>query len=279
MSSEAVALPKAPRAWAARARAPISAPALDSSSSRLLESFERRVDDIGTSVAGPVLSLMQGYPAYGRRRMRGQVLENARRFALLTLETTRAGRPPLQHELEFARQAGANRVTAAPLAAVLHACELGTRIIGDWIANQADSDPRELRVALTLTRACFDNGRAAAAAVVEGYLRQCELSEAWSNPDFLGVQRVPPGYAPEAMDELLIRVVAADSVAARCLVRLTLRERELLDLVAQGCSNKQIALRLQISLSTTKEYVGRILEKTSLPNRAAVAATCARTPR
>ena len=53
---------------------------------------------------------------------------------------------------------------------------------------------------------------------------------------------------------------------------LTRRELEVAALVAQGLSNKEIARSLSISLATTKDHVHRILEKTGLPNRAAVAA-------
>jgi DNA-binding NarL/FixJ family response regulator len=42
--------------------------------------------------------------------------------------------------------------------------------------------------------------------------------------------------------------------------------------VAAGLSNKKIAGKLFISLATVKDHVHRILAKTSLPNRAAIAA-------
>jgi len=254
------------------------ADATDPSSSRLLESFERRVDEVARAIAGPVLSSMQTYAAYSRTGMRDQVFETARRHALLTLRTARAGRPPLEHELEFARRMGASRATAAPLGAVMQGCHMGTRIMCEWIANEAGSDPRELRAALTLTRACFEYGRATGAAVVEGYARECGLaSDAWNTPQFVDNCLMIAGSISGARNELLVRVMATDSLAATCL-RLTARERDLLELLAQGCSNKQIALRLQISLSTTKEYVSRILQKTTLPNRAAVAAAFSRNP-
>lgn len=53
---------------------------------------------------------------------------------------------------------------------------------------------------------------------------------------------------------------------------LSRREMEIAELVADGLSNKQIAGRLHIALSTVKDHVHRILVKTGLPNRAAVAA-------
>ena len=55
------------------------------------------------------------------------------------------------------------------------------------------------------------------------------------------------------------------------LLRLTPREFEVAGLIAAGYANKEIAHRLGITTSTVKEHVHRILEKTGLPNRAAVA--------
>lgn len=58
------------------------------------------------------------------------------------------------------------------------------------------------------------------------------------------------------------------------LALLSVREREVAELVAQGLSNKLIADRLNLALSTVKDHMHRILEKTGLANRAAVAAAC-----
>jgi DNA-binding NarL/FixJ family response regulator len=55
------------------------------------------------------------------------------------------------------------------------------------------------------------------------------------------------------------------------LASLSVRECEVAERIAEGLSNKQIALRLRITLSTVKDHVHRILQKTGLPNRAAVA--------
>lgn len=49
---------------------------------------------------------------------------------------------------------------------------------------------------------------------------------------------------------------------------LTEREEEVLQLVADGLSNKHIAARLCISLSTVKNHVHNILEKLNVRNRA-----------
>jgi NarL family two-component system response regulator LiaR len=49
--------------------------------------------------------------------------------------------------------------------------------------------------------------------------------------------------------------------------RLTRREREVLELIADGRSNKRIAAELQISEKTVKNHVGRLLEKLDVADR------------
>ena len=49
--------------------------------------------------------------------------------------------------------------------------------------------------------------------------------------------------------------------------QLTGRERDVLDLLAEGCSNRAIARRLQLSEATVKGYVGNILEKLNASSR------------
>lgn len=51
---------------------------------------------------------------------------------------------------------------------------------------------------------------------------------------------------------------------------LTPREKEVLQLIATGLANKQIATRLFISLATVKDHVHNILVKSGLPSRSAL---------
>jgi DNA-binding NarL/FixJ family response regulator len=57
------------------------------------------------------------------------------------------------------------------------------------------------------------------------------------------------------------------SVNERALSALTSREREVLGLVAQGLTNREIASRLFISASTVKVHVLHILEKLGARSR------------
>jgi DNA-binding NarL/FixJ family response regulator len=53
---------------------------------------------------------------------------------------------------------------------------------------------------------------------------------------------------------------------------LTRREREVIALVAQGCSNRAIAQQLAITQKTAEHHVGHILDKLGLTSRAQAAA-------
>ncbi len=62
--------------------------------------------------------------------------------------------------------------------------------------------------------------------------------------------------------ERYLPVEVAQTLAARLTTpRLTAREREVLELVRRGTSNKQIARELELSESTVKAHVGEILSK------------------
>jgi DNA-binding NarL/FixJ family response regulator len=54
-------------------------------------------------------------------------------------------------------------------------------------------------------------------------------------------------------------------------VRMTGREREVIELIAEGLSNKQIASRLHLSVDTVKSHVHNILEKLQLHTRLEIA--------
>lgn len=54
-------------------------------------------------------------------------------------------------------------------------------------------------------------------------------------------------------------------------VRMTRREREVVELIAEGLSNKQIATRLNLAVDTVKSHVHNILEKLSLHTRLEIA--------
>src|SRR6185312_73657 len=70
---------------------------------------------------------------------------------------------------------------------------------------------------------------------------------------------------------IVLRLPRSD-LSSACFDQLTAREREVAGLLAQGLSNKEIAGRLYIALSTVKDHVHRVLAKTGLASRSEVIA-------
>jgi DNA-binding NarL/FixJ family response regulator len=60
--------------------------------------------------------------------------------------------------------------------------------------------------------------------------------------------------------------------SATAFPELTDRERQVLDLVAVGCGNHDIARRLALSEKTVRNHVSTVLVKLGVPNRAAAVA-------
>jgi len=84
------------------------------------------------------------------------------------------------------------------------------------------------------------------------------------------------GEAPLSRDLASLMIDALHGLDAKARARdraavLSSREREVLDLVAQGARNKQIAASLVISEFTVKRHVQNILQKLELPSRRAAA--------
>ena len=55
-------------------------------------------------------------------------------------------------------------------------------------------------------------------------------------------------------------------------VRMTRREREVIELIGEGLSNKEIAQRLNIAAHTVKSHVRNVMEKLTLHTRLQIAA-------
>jgi len=101
-----------------------------------------------------------------------------------------------------------------------------------------------------------------------------------SMDDFLNtIRKVAQGekiLPPVLTNSLFSQIIdfGANSVKSQVQesISLTRREREIIDLISEGLSNKEIAQRLHIATYTVKSHVHNILEKLALSTRLQVAA-------
>jgi two-component system nitrate/nitrite response regulator NarL len=92
-----------------------------------------------------------------------------------------------------------------------------------------------------------------------------------------GTDVVPAALTGTLLSHIVDRAVhrntpVPDTLALMEGVRLTKREREIIELVTDGLGNKEIAQRLNLATHTVKNYVGHILEKLALHSRLQLAA-------
>ena len=87
------------------------------------------------------------------------------------------------------------------------------------------------------------------------------------------IRKVANGENAWTREELrrVTGALATPRLSADIEVPLTQRESEVLDQLAHGLTNKEIALALGISYETVKEHVQNILRKTNASDRAQVA--------
>ncbi|MFD5029213.1 LuxR C-terminal-related transcriptional regulator [Streptomyces sp. NPDC058405] len=101
----------------------------------------------------------------------------------------------------------------------------------------------------------------------QGFLMQADLTAASLYEAVTKLQSgempLPPGLARN----LMVRVRGTTSSSTSRKVSLTPREQQVLALLAQGLSNKQIARRLTISEHGVKRHVTNLLAKLNSPNR------------
>lgn len=91
--------------------------------------------------------------------------------------------------------------------------------------------------------------------------------------DVAAGERILPTQLTDSLFTQIARNVASKP-KARVMeaVRLTTRERQVIDLLGEGLSNKEIASRLHIAVHTVKSHVHNVLEKLALHSRLEVAA-------
>ena len=87
-----------------------------------------------------------------------------------------------------------------------------------------------------------------------------------------GSQVLPPNLTGSLFSQIVEHAVNGSKPSALLdSVRMTKRERQVIDLIADGASNKEIARQLHLSTYTVKSHVHNILEKLALNTRVQIA--------
>jgi two-component system, NarL family, response regulator DevR len=87
-----------------------------------------------------------------------------------------------------------------------------------------------------------------------------------------GVDVLPPEMTSSLFSQIAKEAVVRERTEAMEGVRMTAREREVIDLIGEGLSNKEIATRLNIATHTVKSHVRNVMEKLALHTRLQIAA-------
>ena len=129
----------------------------------------------------------------------------------------------------------------------------------DVIRRLASEAPETKIIAITVYDHLIEMAKRAGAlaALTKGVAKQRLIDE------IRGVYRLPPP-PPPSPQVMLPRATYVEE--------LTAREREVLALVAEGKTDREIAAALNIAESTAKNHVSNILGKLNVPNRAGAVA-------
>ena len=144
-----------------------------------------------------------------------------------------------------------------------------------------------LRIVAALTRG-FPETKVIGMGLIPSQLDIIELVEAGASgfilkdatiEDFLGTIRsvargakvLPPPLAGSLFSHVIEHALKKGKGKLVSAVRMTKREREVISLIAEGLSNKEIAQRLNVATYTVKSHVHNILEKLALHSRLQIA--------
>ena len=88
-----------------------------------------------------------------------------------------------------------------------------------------------------------------------------------------GGSKILPPRLTESLFSQIVDKAVTESSASKIIgaVKMTKRERQVIDLVADGLTNKEIAQKLHLSTYTIKSHIHNILEKLALHTRVQIA--------
>ncbi|MDZ4865424.1 MAG: response regulator transcription factor [Gemmatimonadota bacterium] len=87
-----------------------------------------------------------------------------------------------------------------------------------------------------------------------------------------GAHVLPPEMTSTLFSQIAKEALVRGRAVAAESVRMTSREREVIGLIGEGLSNKEIAKRLNIATHTAKSHVRNVMEKLALHTRLQIAA-------
>ncbi len=152
---------------------------------------------------------------------------------------------------------------------------------GITATQKIKSDRADTRI---LALSAFDNDTQVMGMLAAGADGYCLKSIEWEQLIAViqlikgGGAYLDPQVARKVVRMLKPNVASSEVVATNPLPVpvLTSRERDVLKLIAEGCSNQEIAAGLYLSLGTVKAYVRMILNKLSVDDRVQAAAKAVR---
>ncbi len=87
-----------------------------------------------------------------------------------------------------------------------------------------------------------------------------------------GAEVLPPALTNSLFTQIIRNAPNGSKAQALESVRLTNRERQVIDLLGEGLSNKEISVRMHVAVHTVKSHVHNVLEKLALHSRLEVVA-------
>ena len=87
-----------------------------------------------------------------------------------------------------------------------------------------------------------------------------------------GASVLPPKMLNTLFSQIAREAVVSGSPRVLEAVRMTPREKQVINLIAEGLSNKEIAARLNVATHTVKSHVRNVMEKLTLHTRLQIAA-------
>lgn len=86
-----------------------------------------------------------------------------------------------------------------------------------------------------------------------------------------GATVLPPPLIDSLFSQIVIHAVGTGKSKLRKAVRMTKREKEVIEFLGEGLSNKEIAQKIHVSAFTVKSHIHNIMEKLALHTRLEIA--------